>query len=476
MTTETKLRELIDSAKYRLDDFAKFRKLGMIPNDGDFFPAGVHYPPITMYPEVTQEKFFESYKPNENKEYDIYVHIPFCRKRCLFCHYPSKYNAKDEEKDKYLDAMEKEIDFYINILGHDKINARTILIGGGTPTDLSPKQLDRFLKYFTTKIDIGKCKQFNYDVDPITLVGSDGIERLKIMRDYGVDRLTIGVQSFDNDILRKMNRSHDSSLAVESIENSKKYDYQTNIEFIFGHPGQNIKNWLDVLNKAIDVDVPEIQFYRLKVIPYGDQVGTIKRMRDYKPDELISNENAILMKEIAISFLAEKGFHENLRRVFTINKKYISKYAFNQCCQLKDEIGLGLTAFSSLNDRFSLNTQSFKEYYEKIEKGKLPINRGIIRNEDEQRRWAIILPLKNYWISKKIYENRTGTPLGKTFEKKFLNLKKYGLITENGGKIELTKTGAFFADEVVTQFSDPQHLPFPETSYADAELNPYKDN
>jgi oxygen-independent coproporphyrinogen-3 oxidase len=474
MSSAEKVKNLTEKALPRLEDFKRFQKEGMIPMHGDFFASGVHYPPITMYAPITQEEMFRNYTLPEDGLLDVYVHIPFCIKRCIFCHYPSLYHAASPKKDMYLDALEKEMDIYMRVLGIDMINARSILIGGGTPTDLTPDQLKRFLEFFTKRVNLDKCKQFNYDVDPATLIHSDGIERLRIMRDFGVDRLTIGVQSLNDKILKRMNRSHDAREAIESVENSKKFGYQINIEFIFGHPGQTIENWIETLEEALKLDTPELQFYRLKVEPYGDQEGVIKKFRQYHPDELPKPEEAILMKQIAIELLAEHGYNENLRRVFTKKRSYISLYAFNQCCQLLDEIGIGLTAFSSLRDRFVLNTQYFEEYYKCIEEGRLPLNRGILRNKEQQMRWSVILPLKNYFIRKKLFEKVNGFSIDNVFQDKFSVLKDYGLITENENMIELTKLGAFFADEVVQQFHDKAYIPFPEPDYSDGPLNPYR--
>lgn len=476
MPSINKVRELTDNAKGRVEDFKRFQEAGMIPKHGDFFASGVHYPPITMYPPITQEEMFKTYTLPTDGLFDVYVHIPFCIKRCLFCHYPSLYGAPDAKKDTYLDALEKEMDIYMNVLNIDKIHARSILIGGGTPTDLTPAQLKRFLDYFCKRVDLSRCRQFNYDVDPATLVGSDGIERLRIMHDYGVDRLTIGVQSFNDDILKRMNRSHDAQTAIESVENSKQFNYQLNLEFIFGHPGQTTDNWIEILEKALALETPEIQFYRLKVEPYGDQEGSIKKFRQYHPDEMPPPADAILMKQIAIELLAEHGYRENLRRVFTKKKSDISLYAFNQCCRLLDGIGFGLTAFSSLRDRFVLNTQYFDEYYKKIESGELPLSRGLVRSKKQQIRWATALPLKNYSIRKDHFRKVTGVSIDNVFQKEFSVLKNFGLIAETNKKIELTKLGAFFADEVVQQFFEKEYIPFSETDYTDGPLNPYKNH
>ncbi len=474
MKNNQEVDNLVNKAQERIEDFNRLKQAGLIPIHGEFFAAGVHYPPITLYKPITQEEMFKNYTLPPDGMFDIYVHIPFCIKRCLFCHYPSLYKAPDSKKDEYLDAMEKEMDIYMNVLGIDNIKARSILIGGGTPTDLSPRQLKRFLEFFSKRVDISKCKQFNYDVDPATLVGEDGLERLKIIRDFGGDRLTIGVQSFDEKILKRMNRSHDVKTAVESIENCKKFGYQLNIEFIFGHPGQNYKNWIEVLEKAISFDLEEIQLYRLKIEPYGDQVGTIKKFRQYHPDELPSPEEAIIMKQIAIDLLAENGYNENLRRVFTKKRSFISHYAFNQCCQLLDEIGFGLTAFSSLRDRFILNTQYFDEYYKQVQSGRLPLNRGIVRNKEQQIRWSTILPLKNYFIRKKLFNRINGLNVTEVYAEKIALLKQYDLVGETEERIELTRLGSFFADEVVQQFYEFEHLPYSMSDYSDGPLNPYK--
>ncbi len=99
---------------------------------------------------------------------------------------------KQAEMDQYLVALEKEMDIYMARLGIDKIKARSILVGGGTPSYLSPEQLQHFLKFFTKRLDMSEVEQFNWDVDPSTLVGDIGLERLKILRDFGSDRLTLG--------------------------------------------------------------------------------------------------------------------------------------------------------------------------------------------------------------------------------------------------------------------------------------------
>jgi oxygen-independent coproporphyrinogen-3 oxidase len=467
---------LTDKARGRLDDLHRFQALGLVNKTGDFFPGGVHYPPITLYPQVSEEDFFQGYTLPEDGLLDIYAHIPFCKQRCVFCHYPVKLGERDREKDQYLAALEKEMDIYMRRLGVGRIRARSILVGGGTPTFLTPAQLTHFLEYFTKRVDLSECEQFNYDLDPNSIIGPDGDERLRIMKDFGVDRLTIGVQSLNDEVLRVMNRAHGVEEAIESIEASCAMGYQVNIEFIYGHPGETIENWVEVMEKAVTLGVEEIQLYRLKVEAYGDYQAPIKKLLQMRPESAIDQEETLAMKQLAIDILEEAGYHESLRRVYARDPEHYSHYARNQCCNLFDEIGLGLTAFSSLRDRYGLNTADWDEYYGKIEAGQLPINRGLVRAPEEQLRWAIILPLKNLDVWKPTFTARTGASLDDVFRPKIERLEEYGLVTETDEKLALTTLGAFFADEVCESFSAPQYIPYPRSLYAEGPLNPYVDN
>lgn len=461
--------QYMKNAQTRIEQLNLLRSEGLICKSGDFVPS-VHYPPITKYPPMTADEVLEGYTLPSDGYLDIYAHFPFCERHCLFCHYPGKVGPQTDEKIRYTGYLKREIEIYLKRFGISRIRPRSILIGGGTPTFLPPELLKDFLSFFCERVDISHNPQFNYDVDPGTIVGKDGIERLKIMREYGVNRLTIGVQSLDDSVLRCMNRPHDAALAIESIHNAKAYGFQLNIEFIYGHPGETIENWAKVIEKAVELPTDEIQLYRLKVLAYGDYQGDI--IRHTYP----SFEETMTMKQIAIDILKENGWNENLRRVYTKSKRFISHYAYNQCCNLYDQVGFGITGFSSYRDRFALNTQSFEEYYRLIDEGGLPTNRGYIRNAEQQLRWSIVLPLKNMDIKKARFEAMNGVPFDSVFRAKVAQLKSYGLLEETERVVRLTDLGSFIADEVVETFNSDEYKPFPRDQYAEGALNPYRDN
>lgn len=448
--------------------FRRFTEDGLIPLDGGFYPV-VHYPGITMYPKTGEAEVFKGYAPPPGGAVSVYVHIPFCARYCNFCHYPVMTGAAEAEKDRYLAAISAETALYKRRLGLERPKTTSVLIGGGTPTCLTPAQLERFLKDLTARLDFSSCTQFSYDVDPGTLLGAEGAKRLKILKDYGVGRLTIGVQSFDDGVLKAMNRAHGAREALESIEAARKAGFKLNIEFIYGYPGDTPETWAGTMRRAAATGVEEIQIYRIKLIPYGDHAGFFSRKA-----AAVDVGTVFRMKAAAAEILGLAGYNENLRRVFSKEPAEFSRYADDQCCGLTDQIGLGLTAFSSLRDRFTLNTRDLKEYYSLIAGGRLPVNRGLVRGPEAQAVWAFVLPLKNRKVHKAYFKRLTGRLPEELFGGRIRDLKEAGLLAEDGRTLELTPAGAFLADEVCHQFYQNEFMPFPPAAYAPGGLNPYR--
>lgn len=465
---------LLAHAEEVFSEISRLQKLGLICDDGDFVPS-VHYPPITEYPNRTDDECLGDYTFPEDGMMDIYVHIPFCIQHCVFCHYPGMAGSCDGEKEKYIEYLIREMDIYLSRFGVTKLCPRSVLLGGGTPTSLVPDLLEHFLTEFDKRTDLSKCRQYNVDLDPNSILDDDGTRRCEIMKEHGITRLTIGIQSLDNGVLKLMNRAHTAEMAEEAVLKALSYGFDVNIEFIYGFPGETIDNWIEVIDRAVKLPVGEIQLYRLKVQAYGDKQGAINKLakRGSGEKDIPDFKTTMLMKQIATDILAENGFHENLRRVYSKDKRIFSHYAYNQCCNLYDQVGFGLTGFSSYHDRFDINTQYFDEYYSLIDSGKLPITRGYTRPLDEQLRWAVVLPLKNRDIRKADYKKHTGVDFDTVFRKKVSVLEQYGLIEDTGKVVRLTELGGFVADEVCEHFNSDRFKPFPRERYADGPLNPY---
>lgn len=473
---EAKKNALIGHAKEVFQKVKELQSLGLICDDGDFVPS-VHYPPITRYPDCAPEQYLQNFEYPKDGYMDVYVHVPFCLKRCLYCHYPGMTGECKEEKETYISYLHREIDLYLKHFAIGKLKPRSILLGGGTPTYLSPDLFERFLSGLEDRMDLSACKQYNVDLDPNSLLGEDGRKRIESMKRHHIDRLTIGVQSLNDQVLRLMNRPHSPEMAEEAVRLAAAEGFHVNIEFIYGYPGETLDNWIEVMECAVELPVGEIQLYRLKVQSYGDYQGAINRLaRGTGNRDIPDFQTTMLMKQIAIDILREHGFEETLRRVYSKDRRIFSHYAYNQCCNLYDQAGFGMTGFSSYHDRFDINSMHFNEYYQMIDEGRLPITRGYIRSKEEQIRQAIVLPLKNRSVIKSDFLKRTGVEFDSVLPEKTALLKQYGLLSDNGKIIKLTELGGFVADEVCECYNSNLYKPFPKDRFAAGPLNPYNNN
>lgn len=445
------------------------RDTGILPKRGkDFFPV-IGYPPLTMFSEMDQEPLFRDFAERPASPILGYAHIPFCPSRCTFCHWITKTKSKSEEVDVYLDYLEREMILYKNNMGMDAVPVQSILIGGGTPTYLNPRQMERFLKMYTTHFDTSGCTQFSVEAEPGTLLGDEGREKLSIMHDYGVHRISLGVQSFDDDVLAQMGRVHTHAETLQSIDNV----YQSGIEnvfidLIYAYPNQTLEMWTRHMLECVNLGIEGYQLYRLRIRPHGDRPGNIIRQANKNPDRFPETEEILLMKYLGIMISREHGYDEHQTRCFAKKPEDISHYLRDWAADLADVAGVGVSSWSNLRGVFSMNVgdQNLESYYSLIDQGKVSVNRGKIRTHDDQVRRAFILPLKNMQVNKQMFTARTGEAINDYFASEVTWLKQLGMLEEDNDNIWLTGLGRFFADEVATQFFDPDYLPFPEVARA----------
>ena len=361
------------------------------------------------------------------------------------------------------------------MLGADAIYPRLVYIGGGTPTILSPAQLERVFNSLAGRFDLSKCNNIALEAEPMTLLGKRGVEKLKTLKKYGVNRICLGVQLFDNEILKKMGRRHTSKDAIQVIKRIRQEEFKSlSADLIYGYPGCTPEIWMKTLEMAYSLDIDTYELNRLCIVPYGPMEGVIKNRYNRLP-RAFPDLNRQLIMEIAGKIISERnGFKEYLRWIFSKTVKHTSHYSMHCCYNLYNVLGLGLSAWSNFPGRFALNVaQSLEKYYFYLDKRELPIDRGKIRTKDDENRREIVMPLKNRGVSKAKYERRSGVSINEVFGKKIERLRNFGLLEEDDEKVILTDKGELFCNEVAMQFYHPRYLPFPKSSYADGILNPY---
>jgi len=455
----------IERAKQNLQSMQinKIQDSGILPERGkDFFPV-IGYPPLTMFSDMNQDTLFANLSPAKPNPCLAYVHIPFCPSRCTFCHWITKTKSPSEEVDDYLDHLEQEMILYKQQLGMDAIKVTSVLFGGGTPTYPSPKQMERLMKMFTTHFDLSDCTQFSVEAEPTTIIGAEGREKLKILKDYGVDRISLGVQSFNDKVLAYMGRTHNHAQTLESIDNMRAAGIENVfIDLIYAYPNQTLEMWTENMLECVNLGIEGYQLYRLRIKQHGDRQGNILTQASKFPERFPETDTVLIQKQLGILISEEHGYNEHQTRVFAKKADDISHYLRDWACHLADVVGVGVSAWSNYRGVFSMNIgdANLQNYYDLIDNNKVAINRGKIRTQDDHVRRSLILPLKNMRVDKQQFSERTGENINVRFEHEIAGLKKLGLLDEDQQSLWLTKEGRFFADEVATQFFNPEFMPF----------------
>uniref|UniRef100_A0A7C4AJJ5 Heme chaperone HemW n=1 Tax=Thermodesulfovibrio aggregans TaxID=86166 RepID=A0A7C4AJJ5_9BACT len=354
----------------------------------------------------------------------LYVHVPFCIKKCKYCNFYSLNWSKELEK-LYITAVIKEIKL-TTLYPH---SLKTIYIGGGTPSCLSIPALKKLLCGLLSSYKLKSNIEFSVELNPATV----DEKKLKLMKYYGVNRLSIGVQSFNDEELSVLGRLHTSDEAHQTVKLALKAGFENiSIDLIYGIPGQTLKSWKQTLNRAVNMDIKHISVYELNVeknTPLKKEINSGKIL-------LPSEQDIVKMYEYATEFLETKGF-----------KKYeISNFARTgfQCKHniaywtVKQYLGVGPGAHSFIDKKRFHNPDLFA-YSKTLSQGKHAWINDSIVDRIERLKERIFLGLR---MKKGVsLKQRCLIELFKEFENP-------GLAKISNNKVSLTNKGMLVSNEV----------------------------
>ena len=267
----------------------------------------------------------------------LYVHVPFCKKKCDYCDFVS-YAGREDAVDDYLDALEREAKVLSSSL--DSPDVATLFLGGGTPTLLEPERIDRLFKILRSHFRVAGGAEVTAEANPGTLTR----DKLKALKDNGVNRISLGAQSLDDDILKRLGRIHRSYEVYSSVETIREAGINNlGIDLIFSIPGQSLKDWSATLDGVIGLKPEHVSTYSLQIeegTPFHAEMadGTMRPL---------SEEAELEMYKLAISRLKHSGYTHyeisNFARPGMISRHNIVYWTMG------DYAGLGCGAHSFLN-------------------------------------------------------------------------------------------------------------------------------
>ncbi|MGM0445089.1 MAG: radical SAM family heme chaperone HemW [Bacillota bacterium] len=377
---------------------------------------------------------------NYEDEFGLYIHIPYCRKKCSYCDFYS-INYKNDNLKEYLKYLNKEIQLYSKALDNKQI--KTIYIGGGTPSLLSPIEVDNLLNQIDKNFDIANNIEITMESNPDSLNEKKVVEYKQV----GINRISIGIQSFINKELNILGRIHDSKKAISIIEILQKQMSNYNIDLIFALPGQKYDDFKFNLDKVLKYSPPHISLYNLQI-----EEGTLL-YKQYQSGNIttISEELDYKMYNNAIDVFENAGYKHYEISNFA-KENYKSKHNLIYW-NYRPYLGLGPSAHGFNGHNRYYNFINLKEYIDQLKEEKLPVDSIIYLSQDELISERMIMGLRLLdGINKKDFENRFERSLNNVYKDVIIDLKKQGLLAEDNKKIYLTKKGLNLGNKVFSEF------------------------
>ena len=361
----------------------------------------------------------------------IYIHIPFCKRKCKYCDFVS-YAGQTEYIDKYLDALEREM------RGYAGERADTVFIGGGTPSILSAQQLTRLTRTVFDTFDIAKSYEFTVEVNP----GTIDARKMDALLSGGVNRVSVGVQSFNDTELRAVGRIHTADEAYRAVEELSKAGFENiSIDLMTALPDQTMDSLKNTLKTAVSLPITHISAYSL-IIEDGTPLaaeydaGLLKLPSEDEDREMYSH---------AINYLAENGF----------NQYEISNFAKTGCeCAhnvkywtFEPYIGLGVAAHSFDGGKRAYNTSDISEYISGAEREVTALT-----NRDRMSEFIITGLRMNRGISALRFAELFDEKLEDIYGAQLTKFETMGLIKRDGDCFSLTRRGTDISNSVLCEF------------------------
>lgn len=364
----------------------------------------------------------------------IYIHIPFCAQKCHYCDFYSI--ASKKYHGKFIESLVKEIRLRKSFLENETIE--TIYFGGGTPSLLTKKEIEDILNEIKKQYILTENPEITLEANPEDI----NLEYLKQIKEAGINRLSIGIQSFFDEHLLQMNRRHAAKKSIEAVAMAKTQGFgNISIDLIYGLPNMTLEQWEKNLEQAVKLDIQHISAYHLTIeektaFAFMKKKGRIKE---------IEEDLSLLQFDLLVKKLKEGGFDQYEISNFAKNNK-ISIHNSNYW-KKKAYLGFGPSAHSFKNETRSWNKRGIINYIEAINKNTIPQEQEELSKVDQYNEY-IITALRTKWGVNISYIKTFDKNLRNYFLKNIQNHIKNGHIKSENGIYTLTEKGIFISDAI----------------------------
>ncbi|HGD5338399.1 TPA: radical SAM family heme chaperone HemW [Streptococcus agalactiae] len=370
------------------------------------------------------------------KPTSAYVHIPFCTQICYYCDF-SKVFIKNQPVDAYLQALIREFRSY------DITELRTLYIGGGTPTSISAVQLDYLLTELSRDLNLNTLEEFTIEANP----GDLTVDKIEVLQKSAVNRVSLGVQTFNDKHLKRIGRSHNEVQIYSTIDALKTAGFQNiSIDQIYALPGQTMDDVRSNVAKALSLNIPHLSLYSLILEHHTVFMNKMRRGKLHLPTEDLEAE----MFEYIISEMERNGFEHYEISNFTkpgFESRHNLMYWDNV-----EYYGVGAGASGYLDGIRYRNRGPIQHYLKGVSEGNARLSEEVLSKNEMMEEELFLGLRKKKGVSIGKFEQKFGTSFEKRYGQIVQELQSDGLLKENNGFIQMTKKGLFLGDTVAEKF------------------------
>jgi oxygen-independent coproporphyrinogen-3 oxidase len=418
---------------------------------GNYFVS--NYPPFSQWkPEFVSAALDALNQPPRVEDpLGLYIHIPFCRKRCHFCYFKVYTDKNASEIEVYLDALIKENELYSRMPAFAGRQLRFAYFGGGTPSYISEKQLRYLVDGLNRHVSWQNAEEVTFECEPGTLQKA----KLETLKAIGVTRLSLGIEHFDDEILAANGRAHLSPEIYRAYQWAREVDFpQVNIDLIAGMMGETEDKWREAVRRAIELEPDSVTIYQME-LPYNTTISrdilnkgiespiagwsAKRRWLDYAFEQFLAHDYEIAGTDIVAT------------------KKKKCRFIYRDALwHGGDMIGIGVSSFSHFGGVNFQNAHNFEEYVRILNEDRLPLLRAVSLTPKQRLIREMVLQLKTGALDTDYFNRKFGVDVWSEFRPVYERLEEKSLLQRHNGDIVLTRSGHLEVDSFLPDFFEPE--------------------
>jgi oxygen-independent coproporphyrinogen-3 oxidase len=423
---------------------------------GSYFVAT--YPPFSVW---TRDDVERVAKPALRTEavagvpLGLYLHIPFCRKRCHFCYFRVYTDKNAQEIEDYLDVLAREWELYAQLPAIAGRPLNFVYFGGGTPSFLSTRQLESLVARLTDIMPWEHAEEITFECEPGTLSEA----KLSAIRRMGVTRLSLGVESFDDRILEVNGRAHRSSEIFEAYEFARSLGFpQINIDLIAGMLGETDETWRACVEATLKLAPDSVTIYQME-LPFNTTIsGDLLKGTSRFTEPLAAWSTKRRWVKEAFETLERAGYHVGSAYTATKDPSRTRFVYRDRLWQGADLAALGVASFGHINGVNMQNFDRWEAYSAAVRNAEIPLNRAYRPSSEERMIRELVLQFKLGYVKPSYFENKYGVSILERFRNQLDSLEFGGYLASATNEIvTLSREGLLRVDSLLPRFFLPHH-------------------